>query len=253
MATIKEIAEKAGVSIGTVDRVLHNRGMVNAQTKERVETVMKELNYRPNQVAQGLAVMKKKLKIGFFIPGAEYHPYFQHVARAAQKKAKELAQYGVQVNFYPVGKSRELSFSRGSAYWHMLRELDGIVTLGLDTPEIRAYMGEARRLEIPVVFYNTYVAAQEFLAYVGCDYEQSGRLAAGLAELVGGVEARVCIYSEGSEAVTSHRERIKGFYREVEEWYPGMKILDICQIDEEQEQNEASVREMFRRDRKSVV
>lgn len=65
MATIKEIAEKAGVSIGTVDRVLHNRGMVNAQTKERVETVMKELNYRPNQVAQGLAVMKKKLKIGF--------------------------------------------------------------------------------------------------------------------------------------------------------------------------------------------
>ena len=104
---------------------------------------------------------------------SEYHPYFQHVARAAQKKAKELAQYGVQVNFYPVGKSRELSFSRGSAYWHMLRELDGIVTLGLDTPEIRAYMGEARRLEIPVVFYNTYVAAQEFLAYVGCDYEQS--------------------------------------------------------------------------------
>ena len=56
----------------------------------------------------------------------------------------------------------------------MLRELDGIVTLGLDTPEIRAYVGEARRLEIPVVFYNTYVAAQEFLAYVGCDYEQSG-------------------------------------------------------------------------------
>ena len=214
MATIKEIAEKAGVSIGTVDRVLHNRGMVNAQTKERVEAVMRELNYRPNQVAQGLAVMKKKLKIGFFIPGVEYHPYFQHVARAAQKKAKELAQYGVQVNFYPVGKSRESSFSRESAYWHILRELDGIVTLGMDTPDVRAYMEETRRLEIPVVFYNTYMADQEFLAYVGCDYEQAGRLAAGLAELVGGEDAGVCIYSEGNEAATSHRERIKGFCRE---------------------------------------
>ena len=245
MATIKEIAEKAGVSIGTVDRVLHNRGMVNAQTKERVESVMRELNYRPNQVAQGLAVMKKKLKIGFFIPGAEYHPYFQHVARAAQKKAKELAQYGVQVNFYPVGKSRESSFSRESAYWHILRELDGIVTLGMDTPDVRAYMEETRRLEIPVVFYNTYMADQEFLAYVGCDYEQAGRLAAGLAELVGGEDAGVCIYSEGNEAATSHRERIKGFCREAAERYPGMKILDICQIEEEQEQNEASVREMF--------
>ena len=82
MATIKEIAEKAGVSIGTVDRVLHNRGMVNAQTKERVETVMKELNYRPNQVAQGLAVMKKKLKIGFFIPGEECRCVYATVAMA---------------------------------------------------------------------------------------------------------------------------------------------------------------------------
>ena len=89
MATIKEIALKAGVSIGTVDRVLHNRGMVNAQTKERVEAVMRELNYRPNQAAQGLAARKKKLRISFFLPNIQHHPFFEKVAHAAEKKAKD--------------------------------------------------------------------------------------------------------------------------------------------------------------------
>ncbi len=247
MATIKEIAGKAGVSIGTVDRVLHNRGMVNAQTRERVEAVMRELDYRPNQVAQGLAVMKKKLKIGFFILGMEKHPFFQSVARAAEKKAKELAQYGVQVGFYPVGKQESSSFSRESAYWHMLGELDGIVGLGLDVPEVRAYLKEAQRLGIPVVFYNTYVADEEFLAYVGCDYMQSGRLAAGLSALIGGEDARVYIFSEGDETVTSHKERIAGFCREAGERYPGMRVLDVSLIEAEQEKNEESVREMFRK------
>ena len=54
-ATIKMIAEKAGVSIGTVDRVLHDRPYVKAEVKERVPKVMEELDYRPNHMASALA------------------------------------------------------------------------------------------------------------------------------------------------------------------------------------------------------
>ena len=60
MATIKDIAREAGVSIGTVDRVLHDRGMVSPETKARILDVMKELDYKPNHAAQGLAIRKKK-------------------------------------------------------------------------------------------------------------------------------------------------------------------------------------------------
>ena len=97
MATIKEIAERAGVSIGTVDRVLHNRGMVSEKTREKIMKIVRELNYQPNQTAQGLAVMKKKLKLGFFTIEGVKHPYFIDVVCAAEQKAKELEQYGVQV------------------------------------------------------------------------------------------------------------------------------------------------------------
>ena len=48
MATIKEIAELAGVSRGTVDRVLNNRGSVNRETAEKIRAIIKQLGYKPN-------------------------------------------------------------------------------------------------------------------------------------------------------------------------------------------------------------
>ena len=52
---IKDIAVLAGVSEGTVDRVLHNRGEVSKKSKEAVEKVLKEINYSPNLLARSLA------------------------------------------------------------------------------------------------------------------------------------------------------------------------------------------------------
>ena len=49
MATIKEIAALAGVSRGTVDRVLNDRGAVNPETAEKIRKIAKELDYKPNQ------------------------------------------------------------------------------------------------------------------------------------------------------------------------------------------------------------
>lgn len=64
MATIKQIAEMAGVSRGTVDRVLNNRGSVNANTAARVREIAEKLNYKPNKAGLMLAAQKKNLKIG---------------------------------------------------------------------------------------------------------------------------------------------------------------------------------------------
>ncbi|MDR0598748.1 MAG: helix-turn-helix domain-containing protein, partial [Treponema sp.] len=46
--TVKEIAELAGVSIGTVDRVLHKRGRVSAATRETIEAIIEEYQFTPN-------------------------------------------------------------------------------------------------------------------------------------------------------------------------------------------------------------
>ena len=57
-ARIKDIARLAGVSIGTVDRVLHERGEVAEKTREKVRQILKETNYSPNVMAQVLKSRK---------------------------------------------------------------------------------------------------------------------------------------------------------------------------------------------------
>ena len=71
---IKDIAEEAGVSIGTVDRVLHDRGEVNKETKEKILDLVEKLNYTPNLVAKSLS-LKKALRIALLLPyGGKVNP-----------------------------------------------------------------------------------------------------------------------------------------------------------------------------------
>ena len=63
MATIKEIADLAGVSRGTVDRVLNKRGSVNPQTAQKIMEIVHALDYKPNRAGLVLAAQKKNLKL----------------------------------------------------------------------------------------------------------------------------------------------------------------------------------------------
>ena len=94
MATIKEIADLAGVSRGTVDRVLNNRGAVNAKTAQKVLEIARALHYRPNKAGTALAAQKKKYKIGVIL-FSENNPFFDEVTEGVRAKAFELADYGI--------------------------------------------------------------------------------------------------------------------------------------------------------------
>ncbi|MBP3217878.1 MAG: LacI family DNA-binding transcriptional regulator, partial [Lachnospiraceae bacterium] len=65
MVSIKDIAEKAGVSRGTVDRVLHERGRVSEETAQRIRALAEEMDYSPSEAGMALAAHKKKIRLGF--------------------------------------------------------------------------------------------------------------------------------------------------------------------------------------------
>ncbi|MGM0548932.1 MAG: LacI family DNA-binding transcriptional regulator, partial [Bacillota bacterium] len=83
--TIKDIAQKANVSVTTVSRVLNNKPDVGDQTRTKILKLIEELNYKPNSVARGL-VMQKTHTIGLIIPDIS-NPFFPQVARAIEDKA----------------------------------------------------------------------------------------------------------------------------------------------------------------------
>ena len=85
MVTIKKIAEIAGVSRGTVDRVLNNRPGVNAETYHKVKEIADKLGYEPNMAGQMLAARKKKIRLGFIVCDTPVDLFFADVYRAARR------------------------------------------------------------------------------------------------------------------------------------------------------------------------
>ncbi|MFH1487723.1 MAG: LacI family DNA-binding transcriptional regulator [Pseudomonadota bacterium] len=86
MANIKDVARKSGVSIATVSRVVNSsEHRVSAETRERVLQAIKELDYRPNALAQGL-IMKRSMTVGIIIPDIS-NPYYAEIVRGIQDVA----------------------------------------------------------------------------------------------------------------------------------------------------------------------
>lgn len=225
MATIKEIAELAGVSRGTVDRVLNNRGEVNAETAARVKEIVKALDYRPNKAGLALAVRKKKYKIGVIL-FSENNPFFDEVMEGVQVKAFELLDYGVST----ITKRVEFDVSAQLAAMDELIAdgIHGLLIAPYNDEMIRRKMDEIVDMQIPVVTVNTDIEGSKRMAYVGTDYFQSGRIAAGLFGLLTQGKTELAIIT-GSSNVLCHSERIRGFREVLEKDYPDIQIAEIAE------------------------
>ena len=86
MATVRDVAALAGVSISTVSRALSAPGMVSDATRERVEQAAKKLDYRPNPAARGLRV-GRTTTLGLLVPDLE-NPFFASITKAVQSRAR---------------------------------------------------------------------------------------------------------------------------------------------------------------------
>ncbi len=196
MATIKEIAALAGVSRGTVDRVLNNRGSVNANTAKKIEEIAKALDYRPNKAGLVLAASKKRLKLGVIIFSAE-NPFFSDVLDGINSKAEELSEYNcsVLVKQIPINTEAQLKAINELVD----ADVNGIALAPCNDNRIRLRINELFEQGIPVVTLNTDIENAKRLAYVGSHYTKSGATAAGLLRLMTSSEVFVGILTGSSD------------------------------------------------------
>src|SRR5512137_651323 len=97
--TLKEIAEAAGVSIGTVDRVLHGRGRVSPETRAAVERIVAGSGYKPNPLAKHLKRGKGYAFLVVAPEAADDEGYWGLARRGVASAAAALAPFGVTVEF----------------------------------------------------------------------------------------------------------------------------------------------------------
>lgn len=225
MTTIKEIAELAGVSRGTVDRVLNNREGVNPKTAERIMEIIQATDYRPNKAGIALAAQKKRLKIGVIL-FSENNPFFDEVMEGVLSKANELADYGITTLTQRVEFD---SAAQLAAIDEFLKEgIHGLLLAPYNDIKIQKKIDELMAVGIPVVTVNTDIEGSNRLAYVGSDHFEEGRTAAGLFGLMTAGEVQLGIIS-GSSSVLCHTERIDGLNQVFRESYPRIHVTQILE------------------------
>ena len=225
MITIREIAKLAGVSRGTVDRVLNNRTGVNAETSRIVKQIAEEPGYSPSAPGKMLAAKSKHLKIGFIVCDRSMDIFFHSLIKAAEQKAEELKSFGVRVNIY---KLKNLSDTYVEDVLRQVEEdkLDGIAMLPLQLPAVDCFIKRMKERNMPLVFFNLNSQEEEGLAYVGCDYYEAGRVAAGLIALSIGNKGKIVIATSYHKETLSFSERLNGFIDELDREYPEIEIVN---------------------------
>lgn len=243
MATIKEIAALAGVSRGTVDRVLNNRGAVHPDTEKKIREIAESLNYKPNRAGLALAAQKKHLKLGIILFSLG-NPFYTDVLQGVQEKAQELEGYNctVLVKQIPFGVEEQLK-----AIDELLsEEVNGIALTPYNDEQIRLRIQELYDLGIPVVTLNSDIDNSKRIAYVGSHYFRSGETAAGLMRLMTTGQVNIGIVT-GSSSLLCHTERIAGFMASLAPYKDTMRVVEIIENHDDDRESYAKTMKLLTR------
>lgn len=213
-ATIQMVAEYAGVSRGTVDRVIHNRSYVDAAVREKVLNAIQFLHYTPMHTSAELISSEKTIKLGIIVP--TWSNFFnQEIMRGIQDFKKSFHPTLVDVLVRVC--SSDLPSEILSAIKDLLSSgVDGLAIASQDSEPLRQQVNQLSASGFPVILYNSDFADCSRLLYVGPDVRKTGRVAGNLMERMVTPDAHFVV-AYGSIEIFSHRERAQGFIAYMQE------------------------------------
>jgi LacI family transcriptional regulator len=220
MITIKDIAQKTHVSIGTVDRVLHGRGRVAKKTEEKILALVKKTGYKTNIHGRNL-VLKKTFHFGVIMPQiTQDSRYWEILYNGIEHALADLSAFNIKAQYFFFDKYSEPSFKLAAAK-AMKSKVSGLLIAPV-LSDACALFTRSVPTEIPYVYVDSTVPGTNPLAYIGQNSFQSGVCAAKLMSLLIGAQASVAIIRI-LPADFHINERAKGFSSFFEK-IPGVSV-----------------------------
>lgn len=224
--TIKQIAELAGVSRGTVDRALNDRGGVSAEVERQIKSIAKKLDYKPNPMAKALANSRKKLSIGVLVNSGK-NPFFDKVMLGIEKAGAEIGSFNISLVI------KELTGYNVTDQLSSIDELaqaniNGLVITPINDLIIADRLNKLAQDGISIVTLNSDISGVDKLCFVGCDYVKSGQTAAELLGQITHSTAKVGIIT-GSEKMLGHTKRVSGFKKVLHDSYNFISVAGVCE------------------------
>lgn len=224
-ATLKSIAIASGVSIGTVDRVLHNRGGVKKETRSLVQKTAEELGYKSNIIGKALVAQKNPLKIGIVLHTRTFNYFAAEVWRGTEAGNAEIESFGVSVVYYPMDMVDEAGQLKLLEQAHA-DGVHGLIIKPVNSPAVQLAIDRLVDSGIPVITCTSDIVDSKRLCFVGHNHRHEGMLLGSLLSKVLPPEARIAVII-GSMHVLGHRRKTEGFSRAVMNRRPDAKLLGV--------------------------
>ncbi len=246
--TLRDIARQAGVSLATVDRVLHNRPGVRPDTVRRVKDAMERSAFQPHAAASELARTRSR-RFVFVMPSGG-NPFMQQIVThldemAAWLSARRLAVETLETDvFDPAILSAKLE--------QLVGQPDGVAVVAFDHPSVRAAINDLVDAGAKVITLVSDVPSSRRHYYVGIDNIAAGRAAGALiGRFVGVRQGQIAIIA-GSQGLRDHAERIFGFNQVLASEYAHLKVLPVVEGHDEDDRSERLTTQLLREHRDIV-
>lgn len=225
---IKDIAERSGVSVGTVDRVLHDRPNVSQTAREKVETALKEMDYHPNMYASALAY-NKSYTFYCIIPKHESEAYWEEIEEGARNAAEHRRDFHINLKIKYYKRFCFETFERMTE--ECLKEKpDGVIIVPSKLDITRKFTDELHKRSIPFIFLDSYMPDLKPLAFYGQDSFCSGYFAGRMLMLIASQEKEIMLMKQmkdGNVASKQQENRETGFKHYMHDHYPDVKIIEV--------------------------
>jgi len=242
VATISDVAAYANVSVATVDRVLHGRSGVSANTRQSVTDAIHSLGFG-KLPAHLLERAKARLKFLFLLPkiNTGFVTEMENAIYASQSYAS-----GVDLKI----EIRRVNLTAGSEIVEELESLDasefqGVGLFAFDAPGVREAIDNLRDKGVSVVTLVSDVPSSKRQAYVGIDNMAAGRTVARLmGKFLRGVKGEIGVVA-GNMNIRDHMERHSGFRQIMSQNFPNLTLLPTQEGDSLADRNRCIVLKMF--------
>jgi LacI family transcriptional regulator len=179
-ARLIDIAKKANVSIGTVDRVVNKRGKVAPATEKLILQIMDEFDYQPNIMASSLS-SKKKTVFAVLLPRPQGEDYWQKILSGIKTAEKNIKAFGIAVVEFLYDPDDDIRFT-ALADEILATRYDGILLAPIFHKEAKKFVHALEEKNIPYVFIDAAIDGTHPLCSISQNVFQSGMLAAKLID-----------------------------------------------------------------------
>lgn len=226
---IKDIAERAGVSVGTVDRVLHNRPNVSKPAREKVEEALKEMNYQPNVYASALAYNKSYL-FNMLLPQHESEAYWEEIEQGVKKAIDVRRDFHIDVKLMYYERFNNASFIE--KYKECLSSNpNGVIIVPADIEVTREFTDKLHELQIPFIMLDSYMPDLKPLSFFGQDSFCSGYFAAKMLMLIASNQKEIMLFKQIKDGRVTSKQQVNrevGFRHYMHDHFPNIKITEFC-------------------------